>query len=87
MAQKDVGKYIFFDFENGWQQLVRDDFELDLSQIENELIVHPAAASPATAVSGTNPMTAPTGHTGAPATASTSNANNSGAPSRTTHVQ
>lgn len=37
--QKDVGKYIFFDFENGWQQLVRDDFELDLSQIENELVV------------------------------------------------
>ena len=38
-GQKDVGKYIFFDFENGWQQLVRDDFELDLSQIENELVV------------------------------------------------
>ena len=37
-----MGKYIFFDFENGWQQLVRDDFELDLSQIENELVVQPA---------------------------------------------
>ena len=43
--QKDVGKYIFFDFENGWQQFVRDDFELDLSQIENELIVQPAATA------------------------------------------
>jgi len=43
--QKDVGKYIFFDFENGWQQLVRDDFELDLSQIENELVVQPASTA------------------------------------------
>jgi hypothetical protein len=44
--QKDVGKYIFFDFENGWQQLVRDDFELDLSQIENELVVTPLMSHP-----------------------------------------
>lgn len=39
--QKDVGKYVFFDFENGWQQRVSDDIEMDLSQIENELNVTP----------------------------------------------
>ena len=50
-AQKDVGKYIFFDFENGWQQLVRDDFELDLSQIENELVVQPIAPAMSVAAS------------------------------------
>lgn len=37
--QIDKGKFIFFDYESSWQQLVRDDFELDLSQIENELAV------------------------------------------------
>lgn len=46
-TQKDVGKYIFFDYENGWQQLVRDDFELDLSQIENELVVPSTSYIPA----------------------------------------
>lgn len=65
---KDVGKYIFFDFENGWQQLVRDDFELDLSQIENELLVQPvglvpqsapAQQPPATAASAAGPSSTP----------------------------
>jgi hypothetical protein len=32
---------VFFDFENGWQQRVSDEFEMDLTQIENELIVQP----------------------------------------------
>jgi hypothetical protein len=39
--QRDVGKYVFFDFENGWQQRVSDEIEMDLTQIENELIVQP----------------------------------------------
>jgi len=34
---KDLGKYVFFDFENGWHQRVSEDIEMDLSQIENEL--------------------------------------------------
>jgi len=42
---KDVGKYVFFDFENGWQQRVSDDIEMDLSQIENELNVAPMQQS------------------------------------------
>lgn len=41
-AQRDVGKYVFFDYENGWQQRVSDEIEMDLTQIENELIVQPA---------------------------------------------
>ena len=44
--QKDVGRYIFFDFEREWQQQVSDDFELDLSMIENELIVNPLVTQP-----------------------------------------
>jgi hypothetical protein len=32
---------VFFDFENGWQQRVSDEIEMDLTQIENELIVQP----------------------------------------------
>lgn len=45
--QKDVGKYVFFDYESGWQQLVRDDVELDLSEIENELVVPSTSYNPA----------------------------------------
>ena len=44
-AQRDVGKYVFFDFENGWQQRVSDEIEMDLTQIENELIVQPTTLS------------------------------------------
>lgn len=86
-AQKDVGKYIFFDFENGWQQLVRDDFELDLSQIENELIVQPAATSAAPITPAGNSATGHAGHTGTPAAATTSQPSSSGAPQRTSHTQ
>lgn len=41
---KDVGKYVFFDFEDKWQQRVTSDeqIEMDLAQIENELVVQPA---------------------------------------------
>lgn len=35
------GKYVFFDFENKWQQRVTSDeqIEMDPAQIENELVV------------------------------------------------
>lgn len=36
-----MGKYVFFDFENGWQQRVSDEFEMDLTQFENEILVQP----------------------------------------------
>lgn len=29
--KKDVGKYVFFDFENGWQQRISEDIEMDLT--------------------------------------------------------
>ena len=30
-------KYRFFDYENGWTQRTRNNLEMDVSQIENEL--------------------------------------------------
>ena len=33
------GKYVFFDFENGWQQRISDEIEMDLTQIESEIYV------------------------------------------------
>jgi hypothetical protein len=40
-VRKDTGKYVFFDFENKWQQRVTSDeqIEMDPAQIENELVV------------------------------------------------
>ena len=80
-----MGKYIFFDFENGWQQLVRDDFELDLSQIENELVVQPASTATAPVgaldLASSGPGTASSaqvGYTGAPAAAATLSASSTG---------
>ena len=38
--RKEFGKYLFFDFENKWQQKESsEDIEIDLDQIENELFV------------------------------------------------
>ena len=37
--QKDVGTYIYFDYETGWQTRVKENFEFDLQYLENELII------------------------------------------------
>jgi hypothetical protein len=39
---------VFFDFENGWQQRVSDEFEMDLTQFETEIMVQPTPLVAAT---------------------------------------
>ena len=49
-----MGKYVFFDFENKWQQRVSDEnIEMDPTQIENELVVTQSLSyMPYTAIGG-----------------------------------
>ncbi len=43
---KDVGTYVYFDYETGWTNRVKDNFEFDLQFLENELIIPETMRAP-----------------------------------------
>lgn len=45
--RKEIGKFLYFDFENKWTKKVSgDDIEMDMNHIENELLVQQADPQP-----------------------------------------